>query len=97
MMHNTPMLNKESKTTVGGKTAPNNNEKTFNTTTTSVVVVDIDRLEFPKALSSIIGLRKETISYWKKLGCRFVGRKTSVRWVREFMNTISGGDNHGIA
>ena len=91
------MLNKESKTTVGGKTAPNNNEQTSNTTTTSVVVVDIDRLEFPKALSNIIGIRKETISYWKKLGCRFVGRKTTIRWVRQFMAAISGGEEHGIA
>jgi hypothetical protein len=59
--------------------------------------IDIDRLEFPKAIAKIIGLRKETINFWKKLGCRFVGRKTTVRWVRDFMTTLSGGENHGIA
>lgn len=59
--------------------------------------LDIDRLEFPKAIAKVIGLRKETINFWKKLGCRFVGRKTTVRWVRDFMKTLSGGTDHGIA
>jgi hypothetical protein len=84
------------KTTGGGETAPQNINAPYNTYSEGRGI-DPDKLEFPVYLADIIGLRKETISYWKKLGCRFVGRKTSVRWVREFMNTISGGDNHGIA
>ena len=59
--------------------------------------IDIDRLEFPQAIAKIIGLRKETINFWKKRGCPFVGRKTTVRWVRQFMATLAGGAGHGIA
>jgi hypothetical protein len=59
--------------------------------------IDIDRLEFPQAIATIIGLRKETINFWKKKGCPFVGRKTTVRWVRQFMATMAGGAGHGIA
>jgi len=59
--------------------------------------IDIDRLEFPQAIATIIGLRKETINFWKKKGCPFVGRKTTVRWVRQFMASIAGGAGHGIA
>lgn len=58
---------------------------------------DIDRLEFPQDIADTIGVRKETINFWKRRGCRFIGRKTTVRWVRQFMATISGGADHGIA
>lgn len=95
MCDNTPMITKI-KTTGGGETAPQN-MNSINTSYSVGRVMDPDKLEFPVHLADIIGLRKETISYWKKLGCKFVGRKTCIRWVREFMNTISGGGNHGIA
>ncbi len=58
---------------------------------------DLDRLEFPQNIADIIGVRKETINFWKRRGCRFIGRKTTVRWVRQFMASISGGADHGIA
>jgi hypothetical protein len=57
----------------------------------------LDRLFFPQEIAPIIGVRKETINFWKKLGCPFVGRKTTIRWVRDFMTTIAGGTSHGIA
>jgi hypothetical protein len=51
----------------------------------------LDKLFFPQEIAPIIGVRKETINFWKKRGCPFVGRKTTVRWVRNFMTTIAGG------
>jgi hypothetical protein len=51
----------------------------------------LDRLFFPQEIAPIIGVSKETINFWKKRGCPFVGRKTTVRWVRNFMTTIAGG------
>ena len=59
--------------------------------------IDIDRLAFPKEIAPIIGVRKESISFWKKKGCQFVGRKTSIRWVRNYLEKISGGIGYGIA
>lgn len=45
---------------------------------------DEDRYEFPCILAPIIGLRKEQIGFLKKLGCPFVGKKTTLRILREF-------------
>jgi len=58
---------------------------------------DFDRLEFPKDIAPTIGVRKETINFWKKKGCQFVGRKTTINWVRQFMATVAGGNDYGIS
>ncbi len=79
-----------------GVSTPQNSIKLHHPNQTGAII-DPDKLEFPVYLADIIGLRKETISYWKKLGCKFVGRKTTVRWVRQYMDSISGGNDHGIA
>ena len=52
--------------------------------------IDIDRLEFPQAIAHIVGVRKETINFWKKRGCPFHGRKTTIRWVRDFIAREAG-------
>jgi hypothetical protein len=46
--------------------------------------LDADRYEFPYKLAPIIGLRKEQIYFLKKLGCPFMGKKTTLRILREF-------------
>ena len=58
---------------------------------------DVDRLEFPKDIADTIGVRKETINFWKKRGCRFMGRKTTITWVRDFMGKETGGLDYGIS
>jgi hypothetical protein len=45
---------------------------------------DEDRYEFPYILAPKIGLRKEQIGFLKKLGCPFLGKKTTLRILREF-------------
>ena len=51
----------------------------------NISLIDLDRLQFPQEIAHIIGARKETINFWKKKGCPFLNRKTTIRWVREFM------------
>ena len=46
----------------------------------------IEKLFFPKELVSEIGMCKQQIAYLRHRGCRFYGRKTSVKWIREFLN-----------
>ena len=48
------------------------------------VDIDEDRYEFPYILAPKIGLRKEQIGFFKKIGCPFVGKKTTLRILREF-------------
>lgn len=45
----------------------------------------LDTLAFPKRLAREIGYCAWSIGMMKKAGCRFCGRKTSIRWVREFL------------
>lgn len=45
---------------------------------------DLDRYEFPYILAQKIGLRKEQIGFLKKLGCPFLGKKTTLRILRDF-------------
>jgi hypothetical protein len=52
--------------------------------------LDIDRLEFPQDIAHVIGVRKETINHWKKKGCPFLQRKTTIRWVRDFIAKEAG-------
>ena len=51
---------------------------------------DQDKLEFPCDLAEVIGLSKNEIAFLKRKGCPFFGRKTTVRWVREFIATQAG-------
>jgi hypothetical protein len=51
---------------------------------------DPDKLEFPSAIAPIIGLSANEITFLKKRGCPFYGRKTTVRWVRDFISRRAG-------
>lgn len=53
-------------------------------------MLDIDTLQFPQELAPVIGLSKNEIAFLKRRGCPFYGRKTTVRWVREFLAKEAG-------
>lgn len=46
---------------------------------------DTDKLEYPKDIADIIGLSAGEINFLKHKGCKFFGRKTTIRWVRDFI------------
>lgn len=46
----------------------------------------IDKLFYPKEIVDEIGICKQRISFLKHKGCRFYGRKTTIRWVRDYIN-----------
>ena len=52
--------------------------------------LDPDKLFFPCELVEAVGLSKNEIAYLKRKGCPFYGRKTSLRWVREFLAKETG-------
>src|SRR5581483_2426600 len=49
--------------------------------------IRLDTLAFPKHLAQQIGYCAWSIGMMKKAGCRFCGRKTTIRWVRQFLST----------
>jgi len=51
---------------------------------------DIDTLYFPSELESEIGISSKEINFLKKKGCPFHGSKTTIRWIRTFLNRASG-------
>ena len=51
---------------------------------------DFDTLRFPNEIEEVIGLSRNEICYLKKKGCPFYGRKTTIRWVREFIAKAAG-------
>lgn len=51
---------------------------------------DLDRLYYPAEITEEIGLSKNEINGLKKLGCPFFGMKTTIRWVRKFINQKAG-------
>jgi hypothetical protein len=53
---------------------------------------DDQTLNFPAHIAEQIGLSVNEISWLRKRGCPFHGRKTSVRWVRLYLDKISGAD-----
>jgi hypothetical protein len=53
-------------------------------------IIDPERLEFPSAIAPIVGLSANDITFLKKRGCPFYGRKTTVRWVRDFVSRRAG-------
>lgn len=52
--------------------------------------IDPDKLFFPCDLAESVGLSKNEISFLKRKGCPFFGRKTTLRWVREFLAKQTG-------
>lgn len=46
-------------------------------------------LQYPGKIAEEIGLSVKRINAMKFQGCRFVGRKTSVAWVREHLNKVT--------
>lgn len=53
---------------------------------------DDGTLRFPSEIADIIGLSPNAIGLLKKRGCPFHGRKTTVRWVREFIGRQVGAE-----
>jgi hypothetical protein len=47
----------------------------------------LDTLAFPKQLAAEIGYSAWSIGIMKKAGCRFCGRKSTIRWIREFVGS----------
>lgn len=58
---------------------------------------DPEKLRFPLELVSIIGLSRNEILFLRRKGCKFVGRKTCVRWVREFLNEQAEQGDAGMS
>lgn len=48
-----------------------------------------DALQFPCELAKHFNASTNYIANLKRLGCTFMGRRSSVRWVREFMESVS--------
>src|SRR5439155_9202010 len=51
------------------------------------IALRLDTLAFPKHLAREIGYCAWSIGMMKKAGCRFCGRKTTIRWVRQFLTS----------
>ncbi len=49
-----------------------------------------ETLQYPAKIAEEIGISPNRINAMKRQGCRFFGRKTSVRWVRAFVNQTMG-------
>jgi hypothetical protein len=52
----------------------------------SAAAKDADTLYFPSEITKEIGMSKGRINFLRNLGCKFYGRKTTIRWVREFLS-----------
>lgn len=48
-----------------------------------------ETLQYPAKIAAEIGLSPNQINNFKKHGCRFFGRKTSVAWVREHLARVT--------
>jgi hypothetical protein len=53
-------------------------------------VADPDTLFYPRELQGAVGLSVNQINILKRRGCPFFGRKTTLRWVREFLSREAG-------
>ena len=60
------------------------------TATYEHAVIDPDTLHYPRQLCAAIGLGVNQINALKRVGCPFFGRKTTLRWVRDFLNDRAG-------
>src|SRR5258707_1268880 len=61
-------------------------------TAASAQTTDKDTLFFPTEIAVIIGMSGSEINALKKRGCNFLGRKTTIRWVREWIKKEAGGE-----
>jgi hypothetical protein len=59
-------------------------------TAASLPPLDAERLEFPQVLVPYVGLSNREIAFMKKKGCPFWGRKTTLKWVRQFIAREAG-------
>ena len=53
---------------------------------TITVTFDLDTLFYPADIAHVIGMSAPEINALKAKGCKFYGKKTTIRWVREFIN-----------
>lgn len=53
------------------------------------MTIDENTLLFPVQIAPWIGLDTNEINSFKGKGCRFLGKKTCVAWVREYLRTIT--------
>lgn len=51
---------------------------------------DPERLYFPPEIATEIGTSGMAIRAMKRRGCPFLGRKTTIKWVREFIAKEAG-------
>jgi len=51
---------------------------------------DLERFYFPAEIVDDLGLPKNYINALKRRGCPFVGKKTSILWVRAFLAKEAG-------
>ena len=54
------------------------------------MTLDPDTLHYPVELVDAVVLNKNQISFLKKRGCPFFGKKTTLRWVRDFIARAAG-------
>ncbi len=54
-----------------------------------MISTDPETLAYPKHIAPRIGLGVHEINALKNNGCRFYGRKTCVKWVREFLEQVT--------
>lgn len=48
-----------------------------------------ETLQYPVHIAEEIGLHPNEINAFKGRGCRFLGKKTCVRWVREYLRDVT--------
>lgn len=65
--------------------------------TTTTESIDVDKLYFPVEIVEVIGLSKNEIAFMKRKGCPFYGKKTCVRWVRDFLAIEAGASQSSPA
>jgi hypothetical protein len=62
---------------------------------TITVTIDPDTLYFPAEIAHIIGMSAGEINALKPQGCKFYNRKTTIRWVREFVEGKASANETG--
>jgi hypothetical protein len=62
-----------------------NSSYSGNRDTFTISPINPEKLEFPKHLAPHVGLCKERIGWMKHQGCKYVGKKTKLRWINEFL------------
>jgi len=56
----------------------------------STAQIDPDTLCYPVDLVESVGLSRNEIGFLKRKGCPFYGKKTTLRWVRDFIAREAG-------